>query len=152
MDPSRTGSESGRPKPKLFSMSQSRALLESRRLNGPSANYSQYSSNVEQDRGPPQNPPRVSLTSFLAHPARISTPTPPRNTYGTSIEQVNENSKISDFRCLYAVFHHGNYFRWIVSPFQVLCISRTRIYSYNSVAFGSFKIPTSFSASFPNSR
>ena len=101
MDPSRNGNDSGRPKPKLFSMSQSRALLESKRQNTPSTNYSQSSSNLQQDRGPSQNPPRVSLSSFLAHPVKISTPTPPRNTYGNiAQEQRDENSKISYF-CVY---------------------------------------------------
>jgi len=98
MDPSRTGSESGRPKPKLFSMSQSRALLENQRLNTPTVNYSQNSSNLNQDRRPPQNPPRISLTSFLTHPSRISAATPPRNTYNTAKEQGDENSEISNFR------------------------------------------------------
>ena len=97
MDPSRTGSESGRPKLKLFSMSQSRALLESQRLNTPTVNYSQNSSNLNQDRGPPQNPRRISLASFLTQPSRIATSTPPRNTYDTAKEQGDENSKISNF-------------------------------------------------------
>ncbi|KIM39487.1 hypothetical protein M413DRAFT_29217 [Hebeloma cylindrosporum] len=73
-------------------MSQSRALLESKRLNTPNANHSQSSSNIQQDRGPPQNTSRVSLSSFLAYPTRISTPTPPRNLHDTAKKQGNENS------------------------------------------------------------
>jgi len=93
MDPSRTGSESGRSKPKLFSMSRSRALLESKRLN----TLTTDSSNIQRDRAPLQNPARI-LTSFLDHPARVSTPTHPRCTYEAELRIAgDENCEIFRF-------------------------------------------------------
>lgn len=137
-----------KPKAKIFSMAQSQALLESRRLNTsylqdqPSGmnNENASDSGMLHRRPQLQAAPRISLTHFLSNPAprRPSTPlttsrplssSHTHNKQGREASTQNGKGHISsnqEFRQVHLIN------RYVVSGVHLVRLSRKRIYSAKS--------------------
>lgn len=144
--------DSGPPtktKPKIFSMAQSQALLESKRLNTshiqdqPRVVNDENSSAMLQRRTQLQAAPRISLTQFLSNPTPLRPSTPLTTSRPlTSSHSHNkrrrgpssEKGKVSFFWS--KKFTEVSINRYAFSSVRLVRLSGERIYSAKSTGIG----------------